>query len=456
MISLARKLRLADFFSLGFGTMVGVGWLVVMDDWLGRGGPLGAILGFVIGGAVLLPIGIVYGHLVRAMPDAAGEIAYTAAVFPRPVGYATGWMMLLAYYIVCPWEAVAIGRIAGYLFPALNCIELYRVTGKPVYLPHLVIGLALTAFLTVLNYRGIRLSATFQNWTTFGVIALTLCFVAAGATRGSVANFHPLFNGSALVSVFLVLQIVPYFMTGFESIGKASEEASREFEPSQFMIAILLAIVVGATFYATVIAAVAYVGPWQSIVHERFATAVAFERAMGSRWIVRLIMTTALLSLLKVFNGNLVAASRLLFALGRRGLADIRLGEVHPVNHTPSVAVVCIGIATASLMFGGESLLVPITEVGSLAAALGWMASCGSYLRMRPSMLGQAAAVAGLLVTALMVLMKVLPQAPGHFNAYEWIALAGWVGVGMLLRRNPADRSSKPVIFHEGRRSRRL
>jgi len=456
MISLARKLRLADFFSLGFGTMVGVGWLVVMDDWLRRGAPLGAILGFVIGGAVLLPIGIVYGHLVRAMPDAAGEIAYTAAVFPRPVGYATGWMMLLAYYIVCPWEAVAIGRIAGYLFPALNCIELYRVTGKPVYLPHLVIGLALTAFLTVLNYRGIRLSATFQNWTTFGVIALTLCFVAAGATRGSVANFHPLFNGSALVSVFLVLQIVPYFMTGFESIGKASEEASREFEPSQFMIAILLAIVVGASFYATVIAAVAYVAPWQSIVHERFATTVAFERAMGSRWIVRLIMTTALLSLLKVFNGNLVAASRLLFALGRRGLADIRLGEVHPVNHTPSVAVVCIGIATASLMFGGESLLVPITEVGSLAAALGWMASCGSYLRMRPSMLGQAAAVAGLLVTALMVLMKVLPQAPGHFNAYEWIALAGWVGVGMLLRRNPADRSSKPVIFHEGRRSRRL
>src|SRR5215471_1434593 len=143
MISLARKLRLADFFSLGFGTMVGVGWLVVMDDWLGRGGPLGAVLGFVIGGAVLLPIGIVYGRLVRAMPDAAGEIAYTAAVFPRSVSYATGWMMLLAYYIVCPWEAVAIGRIAGYLFPALNSLALYRVAGKPVYLPHLVIGLAL-------------------------------------------------------------------------------------------------------------------------------------------------------------------------------------------------------------------------------------------------------------------------------------------------------------------------
>jgi len=447
MISLARKLRLADFFSLGFGTMVGVGWLVVMDDWLGRGGPLGAVLGFVIGGAVLLPIGIVYGHLVRAMPDAAGEIAYTAAAFSRSVSYATGWMMLLAYYIVCPWEAVAIGRISGYLFPVLNSIELYRVAGKPVYLPHLVIGLGLTAFLTLLNYRGIRLSATFQNWTTFGVIALTICFVGAGATRGSVDNFHPLFNGSALVSIFLVLQIVPYFMTGFESVGKASEEASREFEPRRFMVAMLLAIVVGATFYATVIAAVGYVAPWQSIVHERFATAVAFERAIGARWIVRLIMATALLSLLKVFNGNLVAASRLLFALGRRGLADSRLGQIHPVNHTPSVAVVCIGVTTAVLMFGGESLLVPITEVGSLAAALGWMASCASYLQMHPSMLGRAAAATGIVVTVLMVLMKVLPQAPGHFSGYEWLALAAWVLVGALLHR-PA-KTSKAEAQHE-------
>src|SRR5271169_4612199 len=127
--TLARKLRAVDYFALGWGTMVGVGWLVVMDDWLGRGGPLGAILGFAIGGALLLPIGYVYGQLVRAMPDAAGEIAYTSAVFPRSVGFATGWMMLLAYCIVCPWEAVGIGRIASYILPAMNSIELYRVAG---------------------------------------------------------------------------------------------------------------------------------------------------------------------------------------------------------------------------------------------------------------------------------------------------------------------------------------
>jgi len=101
-ISLARKLRTIDYFTLAFGTMVGTGWLVVMDDWLRRGGPLGAVIGFVVGGAVLLPIGYVYGRLVMAMPDAGSEIAYTARVFPSPVSFATGWIMILAYLPVCP------------------------------------------------------------------------------------------------------------------------------------------------------------------------------------------------------------------------------------------------------------------------------------------------------------------------------------------------------------------
>src|SRR5256886_3789383 len=133
MGTLARKLRLVDYFALAFGTMVGVGWLVLMDDWLGRGGPLGAMLGFLLGGLLLLPVGYVYGEWVKRLPDAAGEAAYTAQVFPSIVSDFAGWMMLLAYFIVCPWEAVALGKLAAYVFPSLNSVELYRVAGQPVF-----------------------------------------------------------------------------------------------------------------------------------------------------------------------------------------------------------------------------------------------------------------------------------------------------------------------------------
>ena len=96
MTALARKLRLVDYFALGFGAMVGTAWLVVMDDILHCGGPLGAILGFTAGALMLLPIGYVYGKLVVTMPDAGGEVAYTARFFPKSVSFVTGWMAHLA------------------------------------------------------------------------------------------------------------------------------------------------------------------------------------------------------------------------------------------------------------------------------------------------------------------------------------------------------------------------
>src|SRR2546427_13241384 len=119
MPALARKLRLADYFALAFGTMVGVGWLVLMDDWLGRGGPLGAILGFALGGILLLPVGYVYGQWVKRLPDAAGGAACPAQGFSPLVRYFPRWMVLFAVFIFCPWGGGAVGGRGPFIFPCV-------------------------------------------------------------------------------------------------------------------------------------------------------------------------------------------------------------------------------------------------------------------------------------------------------------------------------------------------
>src|SRR5258708_39689460 len=111
MPTLARKLRLTDYFTLAFGTMVGVGWLVLMDDWLARGGPLGAALGFAVGGLLPLPVGYVYGEWVRRLPHAASETAYTAQVFPPILSFFTGWVMVLPHFLGCPCGALSICQL---------------------------------------------------------------------------------------------------------------------------------------------------------------------------------------------------------------------------------------------------------------------------------------------------------------------------------------------------------
>jgi len=434
MTTLARKLRLIDYFALGFGVMVGTAWLVVMDDILQRGGPLGALLGFTTGALMLLPIGYVYGQLVRAIPDAAGEAAYVARFFPPSVSFGTGWMMFLSYFLTCPFEALAAGRIAGYLFPSLNRFELYRLGGYPVYLPHVLLGLIITIALTWLNYRGIQTSARVGKATTFTFLTLVVVFAAAGATHGSPANLRPLFSHAPLLSVLLVWQVVPWLISGFESVGKCAEEASPGFPARDFSIAILLTIFAGLVFFWIVISAVSYVAPWQSLnSNQQFPTALAFERALHAHWIVDLIMASALVALLQAFNANVVASSRLLFAMGRRKLLDQRMARVHPKNQTPSTAILTVGVATALAMLLGEAGLVPILEVGAVASAVGWMSACAAYWRMQPGLRGRAAAAFGLLVTTLMVLVKIVPVVPGHFTRYEWIALAIWAALGLLI-----------------------
>jgi basic amino acid/polyamine antiporter, APA family len=448
MTNLARKLHLVDYFALGFGVMVGTAWLVVMDDILNRGGPLGAALGFTAGALILLPIGFVYGQLVKEIPDAAGEAAYVARFFPPAVSFATGWMMFLSYFLTCPFEALAAGRIAGYLFPSLNTIELYRLGGYPVYLPHLVLGLTLTVLLTWLNYYGIQASARLSKTTTFTFLTFVVIFAVAGATHGSISNWRPLFSHSPLLSILLVWQVVPWLVSGFESVGKVAEEASPGFEGRDFSVAILLTIFSGLIFFLVVIGAVSYVAPWQSLrSNQQFPTAIAFERALHAHWIVAFILGSAMVALVQAFNANVVASSRLLFAMSRRGLLNPRMSRIHPKNQTPSAAVIAVGIATALTIFLGEAMLVPILEVGAVSVGIAWMAACASYWKMKPSGLRRGAALWGLLVTAIMILVKLVPWIPGHFTWHEWLALAIWGVLGVAVRATRrTDSVSEPEL----------
>ena len=191
---------------------------------------------------------------------------------------------------------------------------------------------------------------------------------------------------------------------------------------------------VGAGFYVLSVAAVAYVAPWQGLIDKRFATAIAFEQGVGARWPVQLIIVMAFFGLFQCFNGNFVAASRLLFAFGRLGTILPRFGTVHENFQTPSVAIVGIAAGTLAGIFLGDALLVPVTEVGSMASALGWFATCLSFWLIEKRTGMRVIAGAGIVVSLLLFLMKVLPVVPGHFTVAEWVALGIWVVLGFVLR----------------------
>lgn len=139
-----------------------------------------------------------------------------------------------------------------------------------------------------------------------------------------------------------------------------------------------------------------------------------------------------------MFNGNFVAATRLLFALGRRNLVHPELGAVHPRHGTPTRAIIGVAALTAVAAFLGDAVLVPITEVGSLAAGVGWCAAGLAFLARRSragEKDGVTLAILGVVVSLAIVLMKVIPAVPGSFSGAEWIVLSGWCTAGVVAWR---------------------
>jgi len=324
----------------------------------------------------------------------------------------------------------------------MNSLPLYTLAGKTIYAPRLLAGLLLTAAIAAVNLRGMRVSGLFQNVATFGLLAIFALFTALGFLKGDASNWQPLFArpgaAGAWLSVFLVLQIVPYFMTGFESVGKGSEEARPGFDTRHFGRAILLAAAVGCLFYVTIVAVVSYVFPWKDLVAGHLGTEAAFEKAFGSRVLARVIVFAAFLSLLKIFNGNFVASTRLLIGIGRRGLVHPALARVDPVRGAPRTAIFLVALLTGAAAFLGDAILVPVTEVGSLAVGVGWLSACAAYLARarRPGSTASTGdrvlAAFGAAVAAAIVAMKIVPSVPGSFTGAEWFAFGLWSALGAL------------------------
>ena len=88
-------------------------------------------------------------------------------------------------------------------------------------------------------------------------------------------------------------------------------------------------------------------------------------------------------------------------------------------------------LTMGAAMFG-DAILVPITEVGSLAVGVGWLSACAAYIARRQPEESAAMAYAGAAVAVAIVLMKVVPLVPGSFTRAEWIAFSTWSVAGLV------------------------
>ena len=81
-----------DFFCIGFGAIVGVGWAVAINGWMTScGGPIPAAIGYIVALVMMVPIALCYCELVPMLPVAGGGMAFAYKAFNETVSFISVW-----------------------------------------------------------------------------------------------------------------------------------------------------------------------------------------------------------------------------------------------------------------------------------------------------------------------------------------------------------------------------
>ena len=435
--SFARVLGQKDVIALSFGAMIGFGWVVLTGTWLLDAGSLGAVVAFLIGGILVLFVGLTYSELVSAMPKAGGEHNYAWRALGATGAFVTSWAIALGYVSVVAFEAVALPTALNYVAP-LEAGSLWTVAGYDVYLSWVAVGVIGAIVITALNYIGIRPSAIFQFIAVLFLFGIALLFLVGTFVGGSAENFTPLFAGG-LAGLLSVVLMTPFLFVGFDVIPQSAEEINLPFR--QMGILLVISVIMAAAYYIIVIVGVASGMSQAALQDTELASADAMGNLFGSGIFADILILGGVAGILTSWNGFLIGASRIIYAMAESGMLPAWLAKIHPRFRTPSNAILFIGALSLISPFFGESALVWLVNAGGLGIVIAYLMVAISFLILRrrePEMERPFRAGRGPIIGIIAVVLSLgfasqyMPGMPSGLGVPEWIIVGIWTVVGLI------------------------
>jgi amino acid transporter len=440
---LVRILGRRDVLAIAFGAMIGFGWIVLTGGFLQDAGTLGAALAFVIGGVVVALVGLTYAELVSAMPEVGGEHNYVLRAMGSRPSFITSWSLVLGYVSVVAFEAVALPQTMLYLFPDMLAGRLWSVAGYDVYATWAAVGVVAAVLITAINYIGVRPAAVFQTIAVLFLAAVGVALVVGSLVGGDRGNMEPLFTGGA-AGIISVLVATPFLFVGFDVIPQSAEEINLPFRKIGLLL--LVSVALAVVWYVLIMLTVGSSMPAADLAASELAAADGMAALWNSDTMGTVLVLGGVAGILTSWNGFLIGASRLVFAMAQGGMLPAWFGRLHPRYRTPSNALLFIGGLSVIAPLFGRQTLVWMVDAGGLSIVVAFAMVALSFVMLRrrePEMerpfRAPGGVATGVVACALSVGMGVLflPGMPAALVwPYEWVILAVWwvLGIAFVVR----------------------
>src|SRR5699024_11588139 len=97
-------------WAIALGSSIGWGAFVQPTNWIKEAGPMGVIIGFLIGAMLMMLIAVSYGILIKYLSVSGGVFADTFFSFGRIHAFICGWFLSLGYICIFALYASALDR----------------------------------------------------------------------------------------------------------------------------------------------------------------------------------------------------------------------------------------------------------------------------------------------------------------------------------------------------------
>ena len=462
---MAGHLSMLAAWGVAFGCAVGWdAFTLPGETFLPKAGPLGTLLGLLIGGLAMGVVAWNYHCMVKRHPGPGGVYAYATEAFGSDHGFICAWFLCLTYIAIAWADATALVIVARYLLgDFLHFGFAYTVAGVEVTLGNILVsaaGIALAAAVCCRRALSGRVQAALAL-VLAGGIALCFCAAAAKHGGGGLRSMQPAFSPLAgkgagpLGQVLAIVALSPWLFVGFESISALSGEFRFPPDRAFAVMAAALGAAVAAYAMLTAIPAMvplAHAGDWSEglarLAGGRYPGFEVSARSLGGAgtWVMAAVLLSAIFTNLV---GNTMAAGRLLSAMADDGALPGWFGgrtrDGAPKNAVLAIAAVSLGIAALGRTV--IDIIVDIAVVGAGIAYAYTSAAAWKAAREEGNRAGKVLGLCGLAFSVAISAAFVLPNVgsgTASMATESYLVVVLWCIAGLV--------SFVYVFTHDGRR----
>jgi APA family basic amino acid/polyamine antiporter len=443
--ALQRTLGLKDLIVLGVGAVIGAGIFVITGQAAAEHAGPALTISFVLAGLAAALAALSYAEFAAMLPVSGSAYVYAYATFGELLAWFIGWNVVAEYLLAV--SSVAVGW-SGYGVGLLHSLGVHvpdvlanaplsfrdghlQATGAWLNLPALLVVAAITTLL----YFGTRQSTMFASVVVMLKVLVVILFVVFGMQYVDPSLWHPYVPANqggdhyGWSGVFRAATSVFYAYIGFDAVATAAQETRN---PQQNVPAgILISLAICTVLYIIVAAVLTGLVPYaQLATAEPVATALAAHPELA--WLKLLTQVGAVAGLTSVILVMHMGLARILYSMAGDGLLPRMFGAVHVRHHTPHRTTLLVGVIGGLL-----AAVFPLSLLGdllSMGTLLAFSTVCIGILILRrthPNLPRGFRVPAAPVVCSLGVLVCVFLLA--QMNTANWMLLAGWTALGMLI-----------------------